>query len=1125
MRDLSRWVTLVAALVLPVGAAAQGAGVPVPVDDFETAADWTAQPADGVEMTLTAVPGERGGALRVDFRFVKGGGYAVLRRALALDLPANYRFTFRVRGDCAPQNLEFKLVDSTGANVWWRNQRDFAFPREWRTVTIRKRQVEFAWGPAGGGELRHVAALEFAITAGSGGSGTVWLDRLELTPLPVPDAVPPPATATASSARSRAEGAAAAVDGSLRTAWVSDRGDRAPWLELDLGEAREFGGLVVDRAKAWRASGYVVEVSDDRAAWRALRTVDAARRTRDPVDLPETEARWVRLRAAGPGTLAVAEVRVMPLEWSATPSAFFRAVARDAPRGTYPRGILGEPASWAVVGEDRDRREGLLGADGALETGAGAYSVEPFLFAHGRLLSWADAELSQSLEDGCLPIPSVRWLTGDLELTVTAFAAPAPGPGPDVPALIGRYRVRNVGTGVVKTTLYLALRPFQVNPPEQFLAVPGGVAPLHTIFQDGRVVRVDGDRGLVSLMVPDGFGASEFDAGDVVADFLRDDLLPARTRVTDPLGRAAGALAYRMELAAGAEEEVDLVVPLAGRPQAPPERGPLAWRAGIEARLTACREAWRARLAPFELELPGPAADVARALQAQIGWILVNRDSAGIQPGSRSYARSWIRDGSLTCTALLRTGHPQPVREFIEWFAPYQYDDGKVPCCVGPLGSDPVPEHDSGGQFIYLVAEYHRHTGERALVERMWPAVAAAAGYLDSLRQQRRTPEWRAPGREEFFGLLPPSISHEGYSAQPMHSYWDDLFALRGFKDAVYLAQVLGRTGDALRLAAIRDGFQRDLAASVRAAMARHGIDYVPGCADLGDFDATSTTVALDPAQAGVGPAAGRARAHLRALLGVRPRPRHGSEAVGELHALRDAHHRRRHPPGLAGAGRQPARVLPRAPRPARLAAVGRDRLVGPHAVALHRRPAAHLGGLGLRALGARPAGLRTRERQLAGARGRRAGGLAGRGGAQAARALDLVRDAGLLDAPLAPRRRRGAPRGRLPRAARGRRAAAAGPLPPRDRGRRAGRDGARRRGRAAPAAGDGRVQALSGTGAAPPPVTVSPARPRPRARGRRRRRARGPRPAAGRPPTRPDAPRSPARGCGTSRRGRRASW
>jgi hypothetical protein len=33
--------------------------------------------------------------------------------------------------------------------------------------------------------------------------------------------------------------------------------------------------------------------------------------------------------------------------------------------------------------------------------------------------------------------------------------------------------------------------------------------------------------------------------------------------------------------------------------------------------------------------------------------------------------------------------------------------------------------------------------------------------------------------------------------------------------------------------------------------MTKHAIDYIPGCADLGDFDATSTTIALDPVHAG----------------------------------------------------------------------------------------------------------------------------------------------------------------------------------------------------------------------------------------------------------------------------------
>lgn len=856
MRDRFRVVLLVVLSVAQAAAAwsapaspASGSASAVLVDGFDSAAAWAAQPADGVEMKLSSEPdggpaGGPGRTLRVDFRFVKGGGYAVLHRKLDLDLPENYRFTFRVRGDCPPENLEFKLIDSTGANVWWHNQRDFRFPRDWQTVTIRKRQVSFAWGPAGGGELRRAAALEFAITAGSGGSGTVWLDDLELVPLAPLSATPAPLVATASSAR-RGQAAQGAVDGAARRAWISAADDRSPWLELDLGGTREFGGLVVDRAKQWRASGYVTEVSDDRLAWRALRTVGAVRRGRDQLDLPDTEARYLRLRGLGGGAMAVSGVQVMPLEWAATPAAFFRAVAADAPRGIYPRAILGEQSFWSVVGVDGDRREGLLGQDGMLETGQGAYSIEPFLFSRGKLVSWADVKPEATLEEGSLPIPSVRWQRDDLELTVTAFADGTVGAS----SLVARYRVRNLGTAPVQATLFLALRPFQVNPPAQFLGLPGGVAPLRSLFADGQVVRVNGDRGVVSLTAPDGFGAIGSAEGDVVRDYLRDDRLPPRTHATDSLERASGALAYRLELAAGTEQEVDLVIPLYERPVTSSGRTDGAGRAEVEARFAACREAWRARLGLFDLRLPGTAADVARALQAQIGWILVNRDSAGIQPGSRSYSRSWIRDGSLTCTALLRTGHPEVVREFIEWFAPYQYADGKVPCCVDTRGSDPVPEHDSHGEFIYLVAEYFRHTGDRALAERQWPAVARAAAYLDSLRQLRRTAEWRVAGRKEFFGLLPPSISHEGYSAKPMHSYWDDLFALRGFKDAAFLAGALGREADAQRFAATRDEFQRELVASVGAAMKKHGIDYVPGCADLGDFDATSTTIALDPVQ------------------------------------------------------------------------------------------------------------------------------------------------------------------------------------------------------------------------------------------------------------------------------------
>jgi hypothetical protein len=80
-----------------------------------------------------------------------------------------------------------------------------------------------------------------------------------------------------------------------------------------------------------------------------------------------------------------------------------------------------------------------------------------------------------------------------------------------------------------------------------------------------------------------------------------------------------------------------------------------------------------------------------------------------------------------------------------------------------------------------------------------------------------------------------------------MHSYWDDFFALRGFHDAAWLARTIGQDAEGAHLDTLHAQFERDLMASIAAAMRRQGIDYIPGCADLGDFDATSTTIALSP--------------------------------------------------------------------------------------------------------------------------------------------------------------------------------------------------------------------------------------------------------------------------------------
>jgi len=789
--------------------------------------------------------------MRLDFDFHGGAGYAVAHRALPVDLPGNYELSFWIRAKAPPNDLEVKLIDSTGDNVWWLDRKNYTYPERWTHYVIRKRQISFAWGPRGGGVLHHAAAIELAITAGTGGRGTVWIDDLTLTPLP-PVPAHPLAPQAAASTSMPAHPAVLAVDGDTSTEWHSSASSGA-WLALDLRGQREFSGLTIVWDQRNFARDYDVQTSNDNRTWTTAYSVHDGDGGHDFIYVPESESAWIRLvmhRSSRGRGYGVREVIAEPIPWAASLNAFDFAVARAAPRGNFPRAFSDSVQSyWTVIGAPAGRRDALVSQDGAVEVNKGAFSLEPSLFAHGRWITWADVHASQSLARGDLPIPTVHWQAGhrdDPAVTTTAWVG---GPA-DSAVLFVRYRVANREHTSQPATLFVAIRPFQVNPPWQFLNTPGGAAPVRKLMYDGTVVRVNGGhRGggetVIPVTRPTGFGASSFDAGGVMPH-LRHGNIPSAQHAIDTLGRADAVLAYGLRLPPNGHRDVVVAVPFHTARPGHALTDAAANAVATESR-SRTRDEWAQREDRVTVTLPPSVAQLARTLRTTQAYILIDQDGPAIQPGTRSYARSWIRDGALISESLLRTGHPDPVRAFLEWYARYQFPNGKVPCCVDHRGADPVPENDSNGEFIYLVREYFRYTSDTTVLATMWPHVQRAVAYLDSLRLSERSTAYLTPGNHLFYGLLPASISHEGYSAKPMHSYWDDFFALRGFKDAAAIAHVLGKDETAVRYTAIADQFRGDLIASINGTMASHHIRFIPGSAELGDFDATSTTIALEP--------------------------------------------------------------------------------------------------------------------------------------------------------------------------------------------------------------------------------------------------------------------------------------
>ncbi|HYM61787.1 MAG TPA: discoidin domain-containing protein [Thermoanaerobaculia bacterium] len=793
-------VWLIAALALVANSAL--AGPPeraMVIDDFETTAAWSPHPSDGVALAIdvAVAPGRR--AMQLGFDFNGHAGYAIARRNVDIDLPENFEFTFWMCAEAPVNNLEVKLIDSSGENVWWVNRRDFEFPRQWTEIAVKKRQISFAWGPLGGGEPHHVAAIEIVVTAGTGGKGRVWISDLSLIPLP------PPQTGAVTHGPWRAP-------------------DGAQQLTMDLGVLREIGGLRIRWDGADFARDLAVELSRDGEHFTSVRSIadigEHARRT-ELIYLPDEEAKTVRLSlkkgSRGRG-YAMESIEIEPVDWAPTPNDFFSIVAKASLPGHYPRYLLGQQSYWTVAGADGAGAIALLGEDGAVEPFKGGFSIEPFLrIDGGAMITWSDVEPRQSLAGGDLPIPSVEWRANGVALLVTAAVT-------DSSTLLLRYRLHS--DRAVKVALFLAIRPFQVNPSTQFLNTTGGVSPIHEISFDGKSAIVNGTRRVDVHATPARFAAATFDQGNVV-DFLNDGL-PSAERASDSFGYASGAIEYPLSIEAGETKEIDLSVPLEQESHAV---------ADIPAAIRKVEEQWHEKLHRVAIEVPG-APQIAQTIRTNLAYMLIQRHSAAIEPGSRSYDRAWIRDGSLIASVLLRLGHPGEAKAFAEWFAARQFDDGKVPCCVDRRGADPVPENDSHGELIFLLAEIYRTTHDLDFVRRLWPHVDAAARYIQKLRGENHGP---------FEGLVTESISHEGYSAKPVHSYWDDVFALKGLDDAAYLAAALGLDSRGRELAAQAATLRLDLQASMRRTIDAHHLDYIPASAELGDLDPTSTAIAISP--------------------------------------------------------------------------------------------------------------------------------------------------------------------------------------------------------------------------------------------------------------------------------------
>lgn len=740
-------------------------------------ARWTLINAPDVKGNIEV--GDR--SIHVNYDFDGHGGYVLAQRELALDLPENFEFSFWIKANSPRNNFEFKIMDPSGENVWWQNNIHYLWPKEWTRVVIRRKHIGFAWGP-NPGKLKKIGSLQFGVAANEGGKGDVSIRDFSLSELPSP--VP--------------------FTGRFESKFSANG------LQLDLGAEQEIGGFVA------KSNGVVsVETSVDGKSW-APAISELTVRDRFVARMPECQTRYLQIHSQSP----VSNIKILPSSTTDTPNNSLSTIASYSKPGLLASYFSGSQQYWTVVGAPNSDHEMLISERGEVEWRKGGPCLQPYLVLDDQLIGAAIAEASQSMMSGGVPLPKVTWQNPSVDLTIEPLVTRI---NPETGQI--QYTLHNKSNRSVSTKLILAPRPYQVNPTWQFLNTPGGFSPIKQAAFSGNAITINGKD--VVQFSPDSHsgGTGILGVSDPVTNAFN------RKYVEDISGFATACVVYDFKISPGAKKSVIATVSLDSKPLSLKQVGSFDSDRKKES------ESWSRDLnrIPLECEFAQPLIDLARA---QLAYIYINRDGPRIQPGSRSYERTWIRDGSLTTAVLLRYGLTQPAKQLIEWYSNYIRKDGHVPCVVDSRGADPVDEHDSHGEFLYLLTEYYRFTHDLDFIKKFASKIQLVVDHLDDLCASQTDPL--------FFGLLPASISHEGYSAKPMHSIWDDFIAIKGYADAEFIAREMGDNKLTKHCNMRHRELLNNTLRSIDQSVKTHSINYIPGCVELGDYDATSTSIGLN---------------------------------------------------------------------------------------------------------------------------------------------------------------------------------------------------------------------------------------------------------------------------------------
>ena len=635
-------------------------------------------------------------------------------------------------------------------------------------------------------------------------------------------------------------------DGNMKTLWTSKRKNGE--VIIDFKKNKRLGGLIIHYQEDSLISNRSIFISDDKAKWEKIYSSKKKANNIDYIYFNVASARYIKIKASCQNKLlSIKDINIKGQDEKATKVKMYEIAALQSPKGFYPLWINNKQEYWTAVGVVDDNIESLVSEMGIVEPKHRSHTFTPILRVDNEIITYENVETIQSLEDDYLPIPRVIWKSEKFDFTIDVFAADESQKS----STYVKYSIINKSSDTFKGEFYLLVRPFQLNPPWMH----GGLAGIKSIEYNSKesgMMKINKKEAIFIPFTPDEYGTSEFKNtigyGDIIDDIYEGKFSGNIEKFIDKTSRGSAALKYKASIEPGNSKSFYFIIPLHKDNEINKELNTSNISEYFSEKREQIKKFWEDKLDNIKIQVPDK--EFIDTLKSNIAYILINDDSFRLQPGSRNYESSWMRDGSVTVTALLSMGYKKEVERYLNWITKFIKSDGWVPFIID--NNDKIlthgwKEYDSQGQYIYSILQYYLFTNDKKILSDKKQKIIDVINFIEERRNERKTSKYESSDMREFYGIFPESASHEGYIDPPRHSYWDDFWGLRGMNDAVRIFKILKDNSRADWADNIRKDFQKYVYESIDIVVKKKNINYIPGCAELGDPDPTSTAIGLWP--------------------------------------------------------------------------------------------------------------------------------------------------------------------------------------------------------------------------------------------------------------------------------------